>query len=251
MKYTYVTYPYLLIYACLVAMLVSNVMLVRQGVGYSDLLEKNAKLENELKTASGTLKTLQDEIEALRCNPFYGVQKDKMLIPPMCERDLEDSQTQGYGITKWREAYGGMGLGGHPGIDYAAPEGTPVRASSSGTVFEAYGSHDNLVDGKVGYGNRVKIRQRNGQKGFETVYAHLSEVFVEVGDKVRQGQLIGYVGDTGFSSKPHLHWGVRFLWFCDESNQIDFPCEVLDGHNGMLGWVDPRDYVAEAKEFAL
>lgn len=163
-----------------------------------------------------------------------------MLLDPFCERPV---QSHGYGKTKWKEAYGGMGLGGHPGVDWAAPEGEPIRASHSGTVFAAFDGHDNAVDGKKGYGNRVKIRTRDGRKGYETVYAHLSKVYVKVGERVSRGQLIGLNGDTGFSSRPHLHFGIRFLWFCDDTDQIEKACEVLDGGNGMLGWVDPTPYL--------
>ena len=137
-----------------------------------------------------------------------------------------------------------MGLSGHIGIDWKATSGSPVYAAHDGIVFEAYGNHSNAVEGKIGYGNRIKLRAREGQKGYETVYAHLNEVFVSVGDKIRAGQKIGTVGDTGFSSAPHLHFGIRFLWFCNDSG-VETPCEVIDGDNGMMGWVDPVKYLID------
>lgn len=151
--------------------------------------------------------------------------------------------TQGYGQNLL--AYGGMGLNGHIGLDFAAPEGTPVYAAHDGIVFESW---NDRTGKRIGYGGRVKLRYRNGSNGMETVYAHLSKTAVMVGEQVKDGQLIGYTGDTGFSTRPHLHFGVRFLWFCDKGgSQVSFPCEVINGNNGMLGWVDPMPYILKNK----
>ncbi|MEO1642708.1 MAG: M23 family metallopeptidase, partial [Pseudomonadota bacterium] len=87
----------------------------------------------------------------------------------------------------------------HKGTDFAAPTGTPVYAAGHGTVERAsrYGR----------YGNYVRIRHANGYK---TAYAHLSRYGrgVRAGTRVRQGQVIGYVGSTGASTGPHLHYEV-------------------------------------------
>jgi murein DD-endopeptidase MepM/ murein hydrolase activator NlpD len=84
---------------------------------------------------------------------------------------------------------------GHRAIDYAAPLGTPIRAVGDGTViFARYNG---------GYGNKIGIRH-NGT--YTTNYAHLSKYAVNYGDRVKQGQIIGYVGSTGFSTGPHLHY---------------------------------------------
>lgn len=87
----------------------------------------------------------------------------------------------------------------HHGLDLAFPLGTEVYASGSGTVTYAGWS-------KVGYGNLIYIEHANGYK---TVYAHLNGIEVKVGDVVDTGNLIGYVGSTGRSSGPHLHFEVR------------------------------------------
>lgn len=87
----------------------------------------------------------------------------------------------------------------HPGIDFAAPSGTPVYAAGDGVVVAA---------GRAGgYGNQVKIRH---QGGWVTAYAHLSRFAsgVRAGQKVRQGQVVAYVGSTGLSTGPHLHYEV-------------------------------------------
>ncbi|CAN5697363.1 hypothetical protein BH11MYX1_BH11MYX1_43030 [soil metagenome] len=86
----------------------------------------------------------------------------------------------------------------HPGFDLAAKTGTPVSAAAAGTVISA---------GPAGtYGNLVTVRHENG---VETRYAHLSATTVKVGDRVEQGQQIGNVGTTGYSTGPHLHFEVR------------------------------------------
>jgi len=87
----------------------------------------------------------------------------------------------------------------HTGVDWATAIGTPVLASGTGTIEEAaYKGY---------YGNYIRIRHANG---YHTAYGHMSRLAagVEPGMKVRQGQIIGYVGSTGLSSGPHLHFEV-------------------------------------------
>ena len=88
----------------------------------------------------------------------------------------------------------------HRAIDIANQIGTPVLAADSGTVIVA-GWPDN-----VGYGNRIMIDHGNG---FVTLYGHLSRFAVSVGQTVRRGDIIGYMGSTGRSTGPHLHFEIR------------------------------------------
>ncbi len=87
----------------------------------------------------------------------------------------------------------------HTGVDWAAPMGTPIFASGNGTVTEA--------GWKGGYGRYVRIQHANG---YETGYGHMSGFGkgIEKGGRVRQGQIIGYVGSTGVSTGPHCHYEV-------------------------------------------
>jgi len=86
----------------------------------------------------------------------------------------------------------------HLGVDYAAPQGTPVRNVGLGVVESAG------VMG--GYGNAVVVKHRNGHS---TVYAHLSKILVKRGQTLVQGQSIGLVGATGWATGPHLHFEFR------------------------------------------
>lgn len=85
------------------------------------------------------------------------------------------------------------------GIDWAIPQGTPVSASAVGRVTVA--RHD-----ATGYGMHVRISHDGG---WLTIYAHLSQLMVQVGETVRAGQVIGKSGNTGNSTGPHLHFEVR------------------------------------------
>jgi murein DD-endopeptidase MepM/ murein hydrolase activator NlpD len=91
-------------------------------------------------------------------------------------------------LRKWRA---------HRGIDFGAPTGTPVRATASGWV--------RIAGRRGGYGNLIELRHANG---YGTRYAHLSRFAkgVRSGARVEQGEVIGYVGQTGLASGPHLHY---------------------------------------------
>lgn len=91
-------------------------------------------------------------------------------------------------------------LGYHPGLDIAAPMGTPIVASVDGVVVEAE------MDQLKGYGYYVKIDHGNG---LISLYAHMSRLGATPGQKVAAGTVIGYVGSTGVSTGPHVHWEVR------------------------------------------
>ena len=88
----------------------------------------------------------------------------------------------------------------HTGVDYAAPTGTPVRSTSSGTVT--------FIGNKGGYGKLIEIKH---SEDYSTRYAHLSKFNprLNYGSKVEQGETIGYVGQTGLATGPHLHYEFR------------------------------------------
>ena len=100
-----------------------------------------------------------------------------------------------------RKSRAGDGLHGRNGIDLAAPRGTPILAAAGGTVIV---SDSNGYNG--GYGRYVVLTHANGT---QTLYAHMTETAVVVGQSVAQGEVIGYVGSTGKSTGNHVHFEVR------------------------------------------
>ncbi|MGQ0712635.1 MAG: M23 family metallopeptidase [Gemmatimonadaceae bacterium] len=91
-----------------------------------------------------------------------------------------------------------MYSGPHPGLDVAVPTGTPIRAAGGGTVVE--------VGDDARYGKFVRIEHRDG---YESLYAHASEILVKLGEKISAGRHIAMSGNTGQSTAPHLHFEVR------------------------------------------
>ena len=109
-----------------------------------------------------------------------------------------------------RQSPGGIGSTNHKGVDIGTPMGTPVLAAKSGTVTWA--------SWNGGYGNCIIISHGNGNS---TLYGHLSGYNVSTDQQVTQGQVIGYSGNTGNSTGPHLHFGII------ENNS----------------WIDPLNYL--------
>jgi murein DD-endopeptidase MepM/ murein hydrolase activator NlpD len=87
----------------------------------------------------------------------------------------------------------------HSGMDFTAPLGTDVYSSGDGTV-------ESVLSGKRGMGNYIII---NHGFGYSSLYAHLDNFNVKAGQKVRRGDVIGYVGNTGMSVAPHLHYEIK------------------------------------------
>ena len=118
----------------------------------------------------------------------------------------------------------------HRGTDFAAPTGTPIMASGSGTVTRAWWCG--------GGGNCVKIKHNST---YQTIYAHMSKFAkgVKEGKKVKQGQIIGYVGSTGMSTGPHLHYEVVVNGKKVNSQKLKLPSgKILSGD-------DRRDFEIE------
>ena len=109
----------------------------------------------------------------------------------------------------------------HNGTDFAAKEGTPIMASGAGTIVRAKWCG--------GGGNCIKIRHNST---YSTVYAHLKSFAANIksGVKVKQGQIIGYVGSTGMSTGPHLHYEVHVNGKPVNSQKLKLPSgKILKG----------------------
>jgi len=164
---------------------------------YQKLLEEKIRLR---KAFEKELLQLESELQ---------IAIDPSKIPPSGSGVLlwpldEIRVTQYFGNTDFAtqnpQIYSGLG---HNGIDLGAPQGTPVRASLSGTV-EATGNTD-IVCPNASYGKWILIRHNNG---LSTLYAHLSNIAVSKSDIVTTRQVIGNSGNTGYSTGPHLHFTV-------------------------------------------
>jgi murein DD-endopeptidase MepM/ murein hydrolase activator NlpD len=158
-----------------------------------------------------------------------------MILSPV--QGMRPRITQKFGkdfkMKNGKYAYRSMGMKGHNGLDYGVPVGTPIFASHDGEVVKA-------VKSNKGYGNHVKLRSRYYAR--ETVYGHLSELKVKVGDTVAMGDLIGLSGNTGFSTAPHLHHGYRNLIISDLPLK---DWSVKNIRNGYFGYIDVSKYTIE------
>jgi len=126
--------------------------------------------------------------------------------------------TQQFGLNP--QIYSQFGMKGHNGLDFGIPVGTKIFASEHGVC--------RIKDsGIAGYGLHVKVR--NPHKASECVYAHLNRASVVDGHVVNPGDVIGYSGNSGFSTGPHLHFGRRLLKPGDE--EALWSWEVLDYNN--------------------
>ena len=106
----------------------------------------------------------------------------------------------------------------HSGIDYAAPSGTPIMAPADGVV--------SFAGVKGGYGNAIMLNHR---KGMETLYGHMSAFVsgVSAGKAVKAGDVIGFVGSTGRSTGPHLHYEVRINGQVVDPSTVALPARTL------------------------
>ncbi|MDE5411983.1 M23 family metallopeptidase [Alkalihalobacterium chitinilyticum] len=133
--------------------------------------------------------------------------------------------------------YGTRG-GRHFGIDIAAPEGTPIVSIKEGTVSRSYYSDT--------YGNVIFVKH---DAGLETIYAHMHERYVSEGDFVKQGQVIGTVGNTGRSSGNHLHFEVHVgEWNLRKTNSIDPLLVLKDEPNSLVAGIDEKNAEDEFQE---
>lgn len=160
----------------------------------SEILESTAKKIDGLSKQLAIQSKSFDEILAMVKN------KSQMLasipaIQPISNKDLK-LMASGFGY-RTDPIYKTTKF--HAGMDFAASVGTPIFATGDGVVARA-----DYDDG--GYGNHVRI---NHSYGYLTLYAHMSKIKAKAGQRVKRGDIIGYVGSTGKSVGPHLHYEVH------------------------------------------
>jgi hypothetical protein len=164
-----------------------------EGYNNSDIIintvKKLDKIHSQLVVQSKSFDEVFDmakrKTEMLACIPA---------IQPVSNKDLKRlSSYYGYRtdpIYKVRKF--------HPGIDFSAPTGTAVYSTGDGVVKE-------IANSRTGYGNTLIV---DHGYGYQTMYAHLHQVKVKQGEKVKRGQLIATIGNTGKSTAPHLHYEI-------------------------------------------
>ncbi|MEA3445111.1 MAG: M23 family metallopeptidase [Bacteroidota bacterium] len=164
-----------------------------RGFDYSDLVINTSKRLDKITKRIVVQSKSYDDVVKLALN------KEKLLscvpaIQPISNRDLK-RVASGWGwrihpIYKIRKF--------HYGIDFTSPTGTEIYTTGDGVV-------KSIRSSRIGYGKRIII---DHGFGYETLYAHMSKFNVKKGDVVKRGDVIGYVGDTGTSTAPHLHYEV-------------------------------------------
>ncbi len=175
---------------------------LRELIGKRDefqvLLDQSEALQSELMTE---IAQKQKELQSAQ----YKEELVKLALqgknPPSESKWIEP--VSGYTITSpfgYRKAPTKGASTYHQGIDMACPSGTPIYAARSGTVTRA-----SYQAGGAGY--YVSISHGDG---FASIYMHMTRYVVSAGQSVTQGQLIGYVGSTGISTGPHLHFGISY-----------------------------------------
>lgn len=155
-----------------------------------DLLSDTKADKNALLALQAQQVAKENEIQRILEALRYGSAPNGKLMWPTAGRLIS-----GFGMRR-HPIFGGTRM--HTGVDLAAPSGTPIFAADGGQVIQASYSG--------GYGNSVLIYHGGG---FATFYAHMSGFAVGQGQMVKRGQVIGYVGATGWATGSHLHFEVR------------------------------------------
>lgn len=172
-----------------------------EGMGNNELLSSIIQTLNKLSSRIKVQSNSYKEIDGLVKN------KELLLshtpaIQPVSNKDL-NRIASGFGY-RVDPVYKTIKM--HAGLDFAAPQGTPIYATADGTVSTS-GNTGN------GYGNHVII---NHGYGYETLYGHMVKVKARAGQAVKRGEVIGWVGSTGKSTGPHCHYEVH-----KSGNKID------------------------------
>jgi murein DD-endopeptidase MepM/ murein hydrolase activator NlpD len=172
-----------------------NSELIKETAAKMDRLTKQIYVQS--KSFDNLVALAEDKEEFLASIPA---------IQPVANKDLK-RMASGYGwridpFTKARKM--------HSGMDFSAEIGTPVYATGNGKIYRADSRSS-------GYGKHIRV---DHGYGYTTIYAHLNSYNVQVGQKVKRGEIIGFVGNTGRSRGPHLHYEVHLDK--DRLNPVNF-----------------------------
>lgn len=166
-----------------------------EGFEFSEIVINTSKrIDNLLKKMYVQTKSFDDVVD-------LAINKEKWLmsmpaIQPILNKEL--TKISSYFGIRYDPVYKGIKKM-HEGIDFTAPIGTDIYATGDGYVYE-------IENSRRGYGNMIIL---DHGFGYKTAYAHLSKIMVHKGQKIKRGEIIGQVGNTGKSVGPHLHYEVR------------------------------------------
>ena len=164
-----------------------------EGYSNSELMIESTRRGEVLLKQLQVQSKLMDEMLA-KANEKGELLKNLPAIQPIENKDLTHAAA-GFG---WRMSPYFRAKRFHEGMDFTAPEGTPVRATGDGIVAETQSNGAQGVRVVIDHGN-----------GYKTVYAHLEKFTVKKGQDVKRGEMIGRVGSSGLSTAPHLHYEVH------------------------------------------
>jgi murein DD-endopeptidase MepM/ murein hydrolase activator NlpD len=221
----------------------------------SDLLAQTKNQETNYQAIINQKKAQEQAMEDALTNlkSQYNVTINPSEVPPIAKGILQwplDTVriTQYFGNTAFAQsgAYNGKG---HNGIDFAASIGTPVHAALGGVVIGT-GNTDAIHNSKgqqcYSFGKWVMVQHGNG---LSTMYAHFSQISVNQGQQVSTGQLLGYSGETGYATGPHLHFGVYLssathIIQLGQATNADTPCATAVMPVAPLsGYLNPLNYL--------
>ena len=148
-----------------------------------------------------------------------------MFVPPLKKMKLVQPYGVNYGPTA--DFYTKLGLKAHNGWDLSAPTGMEVYAVMDGEM--------QFTENGAGYGNDIRII--NKETGLEVVYGHLQGRVGARNRIVVAGELIATSNNTGYSTGPHLHFGVRRVYWNGTAGPF-----IKDGDNGYFGYIDPKPF---------
>ena len=164
---------------------ISNSDIIIETTKKMDIISKQIYIQS--KSYDEVIELAENKTEMLACLPS---------IQPVANKDLK-RMVSGYGM-RIHPVYKTRKM--HEGMDFTASIGTPIYATANGTVIKS-------TYATGGYGKHVIIK--HGEFGYETLYAHMNQINVKQNQIVKRGEIIGYVGNTGLSVGPHLHYEVH------------------------------------------